>query len=101
VSIIEQVLAAVEDVDGVEVLGTGPLADALAAVLGERRVTGTTAPAAVVETTGDPQAIAAALGRVADLGTVVLAGPPPPPFTLDLYEDLHVRALTVVGIAAR
>ena len=59
-----------------------------------------TSPATVVETTGSAAGLAAALALAADHGTVVLAGPAPSAApTLDLYHDLHVRGLTVVGIA--
>ena len=74
----------------------GPLADAL-----RDRLAGPAAPpAAIVDTTGDPAGIAGGLARVDDLGTVVLAGPVPEgPVALDLYADVHVRGLTVVGVA--
>ena len=81
----------------VEVLGDGPLAELLRRSLGtddaSRR------PAVVVDTTGDAAELARALRRLDDLGTLVLAGPPPSePLALDLYGDLHVRGLTVVGV---
>ena len=87
----------------VEVLGDGPLARALRARLRlEATVLAPDArPAVIVETTGDAAAIGAALARVADLGTVVLAGTcgaGSAPVALDLYADLHVRGLTVVGV---
>jgi threonine dehydrogenase-like Zn-dependent dehydrogenase len=82
----------------VEVLGESALARAVRSRLGAR-VGGDTRPAAVVDTTGDPRVIQHAMERVADLGTVVLAGPPPgEAVALDLYADLHVRGLTVIGI---
>lgn len=60
------------------------------------------APAAVVETTGDPAKIVAATRRVADAGTVVLAGEPlERTYDLDLYSDVHVRGLRVVGRGPR
>lgn len=53
----------------------------------------------VVETTGQPMEVEAALRRAPDLGTVVLAGPvPEQPPAIDLYADLHVRGLTVVCV---
>lgn len=56
-------------------------------------------PEVVIETTGQHAEIQAALARVADLGTVVLAGPMvAAPVALDLYPDLHYRGLTVVGL---
>jgi threonine dehydrogenase-like Zn-dependent dehydrogenase len=84
----------------VEVLGEGDLAESLRARLGALAA-GQSQPGAVIETTGEPDAIADALKRVADLGTVVLAGPPSADAgALDLYADLHVRGLTLVGLAA-
>lgn len=53
----------------------------------------------VVETTGEPAAIEAALQRAPDLGIVVIAGPmATAPAPLDLYSDLHVRGLTVLCV---
>ncbi|HEX6652234.1 MAG TPA: hypothetical protein VF072_05785 [Thermoleophilaceae bacterium] len=53
----------------------------------------------VVETTGEPVAVEAALRDAPDLGIVVLAGPVPDrPPPVDLYGDLHVRGLTVVCV---
>lgn len=85
----------------VEVVGTGPLAQEVRRRLGERVRRGhpDARPAAIIETTGEAAAVEAALQRVEDLGTVVLAGPlPNRPHALDLYEDLHVRGLTLVGV---
>ena len=82
----------------VDVVGDGALAARLRESLPAPSSTG--APDAIVETTGDPAAIADALRRLDDLGTLVLAGPAPRgPVALDLYADLHVRGLTVVGVA--
>ncbi len=92
--------AARQAVDGaILVMGDGPLAREIAAALGHPQIAGDDHPEAIVETTGDPQAIQAALERVADLGVVVLAGPAPAHgAALDLYRDLHVRGLTLLGI---
>jgi threonine dehydrogenase-like Zn-dependent dehydrogenase len=98
--VVEAVIAALAGVDGpVEVTGERELARELGEALRSRKPGPAEAPpAAIVETTGEPDAIAAALRRVADLGIVVLTGPPPPdPVALDLYADLHVRGLTLVG----
>jgi len=85
----------------VEVLGEGAVARHLRDRFEARRGGGEGPPLAVVDTTGEAQAIEQAMARVADLGTVVLAGPPPAePVALDLYPDLHVRGLMVVGLGA-
>ena len=81
----------------IEVVGDGDLADAL------RSATGGGAkveePGTIVDTTGTPDALADALVRVRTLGTVVLAGPVPQAgVDLDVYSDLHVRGLTLLGV---
>lgn len=96
-------VAALSAVDGpVDVVGTGPLADGVRRLLGElgRLADSDVTPTAVIETTGEPTALAAALERGDDLGTVVLAGPTPPvPISLELYADLHVRGLVPIRSA--
>lgn len=85
----------------VEVIGAGAFADELRARLDDRaRQNADARPCAIIDTSGEEAALVAALQRVDDLGTVVLAGPQPAsPLTLDLYADLHVRGLTIVGLA--
>jgi hypothetical protein len=84
----------------VEVTGAGELAAAIRAELGVPREPGEERPGTVVETTGDAAEIQAALARVRDLGLVVLAAPLASGAPdLDLYADLHVRGLTVQGLA--
>jgi hypothetical protein len=57
-------------------------------------------PAAVVDTTGDPDTIAAVLRDLPDLGTLVLAGETlDRPLDLNLYTDVHSRGLRLVGAA--
>jgi len=86
----------------VEVIGGGPLARALREWLSSQLATSGERPAAIIETTGDADAIREALAHVDELGTVVLAGPPPEAgVALDLYADLHVRGLTLVGTPGR
>jgi hypothetical protein len=83
----------------VEVAGSGALAAAIRAELGLANATSEERPGTIVETTGAVAEIQAALARVRDLGTVVLAvAPAPEAPDLDLYADLHVRGLTVVAI---
>lgn len=84
----------------VEVIGTGLVASEVRRQLGSGGKVDS--PQGIVETTGDPDAIAAALQRVADLGTVVLAGPlGTRRLDLDLYPEVHRRSLTVTGVSPR
>ena len=96
----EGILAALPAEGWVEVVGEGELSQDLKARLGSRADHDRAKrPGTIIETSGEAAAIAAALQRVDDLGTIVLAGPvPAKPIALDLYGDLHVRGLTVVGI---
>jgi hypothetical protein len=55
------------------------------------------APSVVVDLTGDPSVLRASTQRLADLGTLVLAGPATAQLDLDLYPDVHVRGLRLVG----
>ena len=99
-AIAEAVIAALPAEGSVEVTGTGELATGLRSRLRERTGGAHDRVGAAVDTTGDLGLIADLLTRLDDLGTLVLAGPPAPePPALDLYADLHVRGLTVVGIA--
>ena len=51
-------------------------------------------PMAIADTTGDPNVIEAAIHRLGNIGTLILAGPSlGRPFPLDLYADVHVRGL--------
>jgi len=58
-------------------------------------------PDLIVETRWDPASLLESTTRVADLGTVVLAGPPAGSFRFDLYADLHVRGLRLVSAPSR
>jgi hypothetical protein len=98
--------AAVEGLGPVEVNGSGLIARRLRRLLGEAAAGGDgwatqgSRPAAIVETTGDPAAILESTRRVADLGTVVLVGEGlSRQFDLNLYTDVHVRGLTLLGVA--
>jgi hypothetical protein len=55
-------------------------------------------PSVIVDTIGSDEAIAEATRAVADLGTIVLAAPTEPSISLDLYPDVHLRGLTLVGL---
>jgi threonine dehydrogenase-like Zn-dependent dehydrogenase len=105
----------------VEVTGEGFVAGAVAAIVGAHMPTNgarpaadgggppaadggdrdrDARPAAIVDTTGDPGRIRDALARLEDLGTLVLAGETGDrPLELDLYPDVHVRGLRIVGVS--
>lgn len=53
-------------------------------------------PAKVVETTASPEAIVAALERVADGGRVIVVGPVADIAAFPTYDELHVRGLELV-----
>ncbi|MGH3112014.1 MAG: hypothetical protein ACRDOP_00935 [Gaiellaceae bacterium] len=58
-------------------------------------------PTAAIDATGDPDVITSVLGRVSELGTVALAGEAAGRvLDLNLYADVHLRGLRVVGIPA-
>lgn len=88
----------------VDVTGAGLVATIARLLLGERlSAHGPEAPRpdAVIESTGDPRRIDAAIRGVADLGLVVLAGESiGRRLDLDLYPDVHVRGLELLGVAA-
>jgi len=83
----------------IEVAGEGPLATRLRErFAGSEPAAGAEPEVVVVAAHGD-DALAAALGRVANLGTVILAGAPEQPtVAIDLYADLHSRAITLIGM---
>jgi hypothetical protein len=87
----------------VEVAGNGLLALLIRTPLGTMAASqsGTKPPVVIVDTSGSRDRIAEALGRLDELGTLVLAGhasgnDP----RLNLYTDLHRRSLTVAGVPA-
>ena len=88
------------DANRVEVVGVAAFADEVRNLLATRcwAIDSDGRPAAIIELTGDEDSIRSALQRVEDLGVVVLAGPvPSEPLAVDLYTDVHVRGLTVIG----
>jgi hypothetical protein len=88
--------AAVNGTSLVQVRGDGALASLVRSMLPSERPDG---PQAIVEATGRPEAILSATRELADLGTLVLAGPTgAEPLTIDLYPDVHVRGLALVGV---
>ena len=97
---VDAVLAAArEGPPPVEVHGSGPVAEQLRAQLGLAGELLSERPGTVVETSGELAGVERAMQRVEDLGTVVLAGPPVgPDEAIDLYANLHVRGLTLIGV---
>lgn len=91
--------AALGEIGGpIEVMGSGAVAHVVRRLL-RGRDGGGSAPAGIVELTGDPDAIVDATRRLADLGTLVLAGDPcGRSLTLELYPDVHLRGLRLVGV---
>lgn len=83
-----------------EVTGDGLIAAETRRLLAGTRAPGEDEqPEAIVDASGDPGAIAAACARVADLGTIVLAGEAAgrsAPF--DLYTHVHGRGLRMIGV---
>ena len=85
----------------IEVTGSGFVAGAVRRLLGTAQPApgADGRPAAVVETTGDPERVLAATRRLEDMGVLVLAGEPADRLLrLDLYSDVHLRGLQVVGV---
>jgi hypothetical protein len=92
--------------DAVEVIGRGLIAHLVRALIGiaadavQTRGPDLLAPRAIVDTTGNPSTIINALRRLDDLGTLVVVGESlDSGIALDLYPDLHVRGLTLAGVA--
>jgi hypothetical protein len=89
-----------EAAGAVEITGEGLVAGAVRETVGagdrpDGRIT------AALDATGDPEVIAGILERLDDLGLLVLAGEPAgADMALDLYPDVHVRGLRLVGLSA-
>lgn len=95
----EAAAVVVSSTDGpVEVMGAGLVATCVRRALGSRTSITSQQPDAIVDATGDPHAIRSALGRVKELGTIVLAGEPGERvLDADLYSTVHRRGLVLVG----
>ena len=84
----------------IEVIGSGLIAHVVRLLVGDGSGRSAERPRAVVDATGDPAVIVDATRRVADLGTVVLVGEALGRRTeMNVYEDVHMRGLTLVGVA--
>ena len=85
----------------VGVSGRGAIAGEVVRLLGPSPNSGDLSerPDGWVVCEGTSDAIHSALARVADSGVVILCGPTSGlPFALDLYRDIHLRSLAVVGL---
>lgn len=84
----------------VEVIGVGLIAQQVRAlVAGRLRAGRDERPKVIVDVTGDPAVISDATRRLANLGTLVLVGESlGQSLELNLYPDVHVRGLTLIGI---
>ncbi len=79
----------------IHVTGRGAVAACVARLLPER---GGGRPAAIIDTTGDPSVLGRSIAALDDLGVLVLAGVAPrAPMSINLYPDVHVRGLRVIG----
>jgi hypothetical protein len=102
---VAQDAAAVDRLPGnVEVTGNGLIAAQVRALLGDdvrgNGRAGAESPTAIVDTTGDPAVIADATRRLADLGTLAFVGESVGrKAALNLYQDVHLRGLTLMGVA--
>jgi hypothetical protein len=85
----------------VEVTGSGFVAGAVRRLVGSPSMpSAESRPLAIVDATGDPQEVLQATRRLDDLGVLVLAGESAGrAIDLDLYPDVHVRGLRIVGVA--
>jgi hypothetical protein len=86
----------------IEVLGGGFVADSTRALLGAKPDSWkgpSIRPQVIVDTTGDPETIADATRRLANLGSLILAGESRGgALALDLYADVHLRGLRIIGV---
>ena len=106
-AIADEAVAIVEGTppESIEVTGSGLIAQRVRALLkdgaaDDGRSAAFEQPRAIVDTTGDPTVIADATRRIADLGTLVLVGESlGRRAEMNLYADVHVRGLTLVGVA--
>lgn len=81
---------------GLTVVGSGPLAIEVGELLG----TGNPSTVLIVVVSDEPDDIRSAFQIADNLGTIVLICSDPPELVdVDVYADLHVRGLVVVGLA--
>jgi hypothetical protein len=98
-SVAQRVREAVRADAPVEVDGRGAIAERVRALVGAGPAGSAKArPSTCVVAGAGSEALLAATRHVADLGTVVVVAESPG-LALDLYPDLHLRSLTMIGIA--
>jgi hypothetical protein len=91
--------------DSIEIVGRGLIAQQVRALVKDPSgsngwSTPIERPRAIVDATGDPSVILDATQRVANLGTVVLLGESlGRTAEMNLYPDVHIRGLTLIGVA--
>ena len=86
--------------NGIQTIGDGLIAQQVRTLVGTSSHTAGERPSAIVDTTGDPAVIVDATRRVTDMGRVVLVGEScGRKADINLYPDVHVRGLTLVGVA--
>jgi hypothetical protein len=84
----------------IEVVGVGLIATHVRRLVAGAVLHDGDIPGTIIDATGDPELIRAALERVSELGTVVLAGETSGrTLDVDLYSTVHKRGLVVAGIA--
>jgi hypothetical protein len=91
----EAAVAAAASSEDVTVCGEGCVAGRVRMLLHDRL---SSDPDLVIELRSSDEDLRESTERVADLGTVVLAGPPAGSFRFDLYPDVHVRGLRVISL---
>jgi hypothetical protein len=82
----------------IEVVGTGFLAALVRTLLGSKSIPPGSGPEVVVDVTGDPDELVAATRRLEPMGSLMMMGESVRPLDIDLYPDVHVRGLRLVGL---
>lgn len=98
-AVAESAAAAAAPAQRPAVTGDGFVARRARELLGVEAGSAVPEPDVLIETRGDSASLLESTRRVADLGTVVLAGPPKGSFQFDLYPDVHVRGLHLISAA--
>jgi hypothetical protein len=83
----------------VEVVGRGLVAGLIRMMLGVPSGAAPASPIAIVTTVADQDVLTACMSRLESLGTLVVVGESRGGVDIDLYRDVHVRGLHLVGVA--